>query len=86
MPLPSLFRSRESARPWSLAHAAGYGAVLGALAAVFRTLGPLRTADGNLTDRLAEIAIAALAFALLCTGAAMLRNFIARHLIWQDGR
>jgi hypothetical protein len=33
-----------------------------------------------------EIAGAALAFALLCAGAAALRNFIARRLIWWEMR
>jgi hypothetical protein len=33
-----------------------------------------------------EIAGIALAFALLCAGAAALRNFIARRLIWPEMR
>jgi len=33
-----------------------------------------------------EIAAAALAFAVLCAAAAALRNFIARRLIWHEGR
>jgi hypothetical protein len=32
-----------------------------------------------------EIAGSALAFALLCAGAAALRNFLARRLIWPQG-
>jgi hypothetical protein len=89
MPLPSLFISRDRARAWSVTRAAGYGAVVGGLAAVFRTLGPLRETASMGTRSLAanslEIAGAALAFALLCAGASALRNFIARRFIWRDG-
>lgn len=84
MPLPSLHRL--DARAWNLVHAAGYGAVLGALAAAFKTLGPFRTGTKDLADSLIEIAVAALAFALLCAVAAALRNFIARRLIWHEKR
>ena len=68
MPLPSLYKSEDSARAWNVTRAAGYGALIGALAALFKTLGPLRAsaAPGSLTDNLAgslaEIAGAALAF------------------------
>jgi hypothetical protein len=87
MPLPSLYRSGEPERAWKVSRAALYGAIIGAFAALFRTFGPLRaSAAGVLTHRLAEIAIAALAFALLCVVAAMLRNFLARHLIWHEDR
>jgi GAF domain-containing protein len=86
MPLPSLYASSDPARAWSVTHCACYGALLGALAALFRTLGPFRPAHANLAGSLAEIAAAALAFALLCAGAALLRNFIARRLIWQEHR
>lgn len=91
MPLPSLYRSGEPTRAWNIAHAAGYGAVLGALAAAFKTLGPFHAGAGNLAaghlaGSLVEIAVAAVAFALLCAAAALLRNFIARRLIWHDGR
>lgn len=88
MPLPSLYRSREPASSWNVARAACCGAVIGALAALFKTLGPFRAGagTGNLTDHLMEIAAAALAFALLCAAAATLRNFIARRLVWREGR
>ena len=86
MPLPSLFRSQDTARPWNLAHAALCGAGIGALAGLIKTVNPFRVAPlENLTDHLTDIALAALGFALLCVAAAALRNFIARHLIW-DGR
>lgn len=81
--LPSLFQSSENAQAWSVVHAAGYGAVIGALAALFKTLGPLHAANAgsSLTGRAAEIAGAAVVFALLCAGAAALRNFLARRLV-----
>jgi hypothetical protein len=86
MPLPSLFKSSQSGHAWSVIHAAGYGALVGALAALFKTFGPLQAGGGKLTDHLIEIGAAAVAFALLCAAAAMLRNFIARRLIWHEGR
>ncbi len=84
MPLPSLYKSEMPARAWNVAHAAVYGALIGALAAVFKTLGPFSAGRGGPADSLLEIGAAALAFALLCAGAAALRNFIARRLIWDD--
>jgi hypothetical protein len=84
MPLPSLFSSKDPSRAWSITHCAGYGALLGALAALFRTFGPFRLAHADLASNLAEIAAAAFAFALLCAAAAALRNFIARRLIWHE--
>ncbi len=90
MPLPSLFISRDRARAWSVARAAGYGAVIGALAAVFKTLGPLRETASMGTKNLAanslKIAGATLAFAVLCAGASALRNFIARRFLWPERR
>jgi hypothetical protein len=86
MPLPSLYASKDPSRAWSIAHSACYGALLGALAALFRTFGPFQPAHADLAANLAEIAAAAFAFALLCAGAASLRNFIARRLIWQERR
>jgi hypothetical protein len=89
MPLPSLWISGDSAQAWSITRAAAYGAALGALAAAFKTLAPLRgvaalatNAPDNFVANVQEIAGAALAFALLCAGASALRNFIARRLIW----
>lgn len=91
MPIPSLYISGKNTEPWSVARAAVYGAGIGALAAVFKTFGPVREADSvvaSFTDKLganwSEIAAATLAFALLCAGAALLRNFIARRLIWRE--
>ncbi len=90
MPLPSLYRSGDGFRPWRITHAAACGAALGALAALFKKLAPLGgTGAGGLSHRpagIAEIAAVALAFALLCAGAALLRNFLARRLVWHEGR
>ncbi len=89
--LPSLFISGERGREWNVGRAAAYGAALGAVAALIKTFGPLRIVaplSANLTERLTgnalEIAGAALGFALLCAGVALLRNIIARRLIWPD--
>jgi hypothetical protein len=84
MPLPSLYLSGEGARPWSIPRAAAYGAGIGALAALIKTFA-LRQ-DGGAAAHVLDIAGAALAFALLCAGAAALRNFLARRLIWPQGR
>ena len=79
--LPSFYKSSETDRAWNIAHAACYGAVIGVLAALLKTLGPLRAgAAFNLFGNLTEIILAALAFALLCAGAAALRNSIVRRL------
>ncbi len=89
MPLPSLFQSSEgSAAAWNVVHAAGYGALIGALAALFKILGPLRGANAaaSLAGGAAQIAGAVLVFALLCAGAAALRNFLAHRFVWHDGR
>jgi hypothetical protein len=88
MPLPSLYQSSENATAWNVAHAAGYGALLGAFGAAFKTLGPLRAANAvaSLTGSAGEIAGAAVVFALLCAAAAALRNFLARRLVWHYGR
>jgi hypothetical protein len=88
MPLPSLYQSGQNATPWNVVHAAGYGALIGALAGLFKALGPFRAANAvaSLTGGGKEIAGAALVFALLCAGAAALRNFLARRVVWHDGR
>jgi len=88
VPLPSLFQPSENPQAWNVVHAAAYGAGLGALAALFKTLGPLRAtgAAASFTHSAVEIAGAAVVFALLCAGAAALRNFVARRLVWRDGR
>jgi hypothetical protein len=77
--LPSLFASADRARDWSVARAATYGAGIGALAALFKTLGPLRAAASEAAG-LWAIAEVAAAFALLCAGAALLRDFLVRRL------
>jgi hypothetical protein len=88
MPLPSLYQPSEKPAAWSVVHAAGYGALLGALAALCKTLGPFRAASAgaSLTGGAGEIAGVTVAFALLCAGAAALRNFVARRLVWHDSR
>jgi hypothetical protein len=83
--LPSLFATEESTRAWSMSRAAIYGAGIGVLAASFRTFGPLH-AGGSAAARVVEIAAAALVFALVCAGAALARNLIARRLIWPNLR
>ena len=77
--LPSLFTSDENARPWSVPRAALYGAGVGMLAALIKVFGPFRAADRTLPVAL-EIGVAALAFAVLCAGAALLRNLLTRRL------
>ena len=88
MALLSLFQSSENAQAWNVVRAAAYGAGIGALAALFKTLGPLRAtnAAASFTHSAAEIVGVAVVFALLCAGAAALRNLVARRLIWHDGR
>ena len=86
MLLPRFYRSDGSARPWNVIRAGCYGAAIGTLAALLKTFGLLRASAGAslLTDKLVEIAVAALVFALLCATAAALRNFIARRLVWNE--
>lgn len=79
MPFPSFFVSGGRTRAWNVRRAAAYGAGIGALAALFRTSGPLQEA-GSAPAHLLEITTVALGFALLCSAAAALRNFIARRL------
>jgi hypothetical protein len=88
MLLPSLYKSGDSDRAWKVAHAAGYGAAIGALAALFKIFGPYGAGAGSgyLTDNLVEIALAAAGFASLCAAAAALRNYVARRLDLHDDR
>jgi hypothetical protein len=91
MLIPSLYVSRDAARAWSVARAAAYGAMIGAAAALLKTLGPLHGAfrhapSGDLAANIPEIVGAAAGFAVLCAGAAFLRNRIARRLIWPELR
>jgi hypothetical protein len=80
MPLPSLYLAADGARAWSIARAAAYGGGIGTVAAMFKTFGPGHEA-GLGAANLVEIAAAAFGFALVCSAAAMLRNFIARRLV-----
>jgi hypothetical protein len=87
MPFPSLYISTEGSRDWNITRAAAYGAVIGAVAALIKTLSPLREAAGmdffaQLTASIWEIAAATFAFALLCAGAAVLRNFLRHQSTW----
>jgi hypothetical protein len=77
--LPSFFTSDENRRSWSVPRAALYGAGVGLLAVVIKMFGPFRAADPTLPLAL-EICVAVLAFALLCAGAALLRNLLTRRL------
>jgi len=83
MPIPSLYPSSGSARPWSVIRAALYGAGIGLFAAAFKTVGPLREFGAG-AAALEQIAGAAVGFALLCAGAAALRNVLARRFVWTD--
>jgi hypothetical protein len=83
--LPSLFASEEKTQAWSVSRAAGCGAAVGALAAAFKIFGPLHT-GGFGASPMWDIAAAASGFALLCAGAALLRNALARRLIWPNLR
>ena len=74
MRFPSFFISGEGTRAWSVRRAAAYGGGIGALAALFKTLGPLREA-GSAPAHLLEIAAVAFGFALLCSAAAHLAEF-----------
>jgi hypothetical protein len=81
MPLPSLYVSGDKPREWNIARAAAYGAALGAVAGLLKTFG---LAHQAVATSVPEIAGVALGFALLCAGAASLRNVIARRLIWPE--
>lgn len=79
--LPSFHISQDKAREWSITRAASYGAALGLFAGLFKIFDPLHqgVAAGAL-----DIVIATAGFALLCAGAAALRNVVARRLIWPN--
>jgi uncharacterized membrane protein len=83
MPLPSFYVSGDKPRAWSVVRAATYGAALGAVAGLFKMLGLTHQAAAT---SVTEIVGVTLAFALLCAGAAALRNVIARRLIWPELR
>ena len=70
------FTSQATRRSvWSVARAAAYGGCIGAVAALFKTLGPLHGPfaaskhASDLLENVPEIVGAALGFALLCAGA-----------------
>lgn len=84
MALLSLFVSGDSGRAWNVPRAAAFGAGVGLLAALFKAFGPFHEGGGG--ESLVTIAAVAVAFALLCGGAAVLRNFIARRLIWRESK
>lgn len=87
MLLPSFYRSDDPTRAWNVANAAAFGACLGVLAALLKTFNPFAAgAQRSLAAHLLEIALAAIAFALLCAAAATLRNFLARRVVWHDKR
>ena len=83
--LPSLFASEEKVQAWRVSHAAGYGAAVGVLAALFKIFGPLHASWFGATP-MWDIAAAAFGFALLCAGAALFVTLVARRLIWPDLR
>ena len=88
MPLSSFYRAGDGFRPWRVTHAAACGAALGALGALFKTMAPIGLSGGLLgrTAMIGQIVAVAACFALVCAAAAMLRNFVARRLIWNEGR
>jgi hypothetical protein len=83
--LPSLFAPQEKVQAWNVFRAAAYGGAVGALAALFKIFGPLH-GGGFAATPAWEIAVAVVGFALLCGGAAALRNALARRLIWPNLR
>jgi hypothetical protein len=80
MPLPSLYRGKENAQDWRVMRAAAYGAGIGVAAALFKMLGPTGERISS-PARFLEVTEAALAFALLCAAAALLRNMLARYFV-----
>jgi hypothetical protein len=77
--LPSLFRSEDGTRPWNVWRAGLYGAGIGLVAALVKIFGPFHAAEQALRFAL-EACVAVAAFALLCAGAALLRNLLALRL------
>jgi hypothetical protein len=85
--LPSFYISSEKA--WNVRRAALCGAVIGLVAALFKALGPLHAATAmsrqgfaaNVLVHGPEIVGVTFVFALLCAGAAALRNFAVRNLL-----
>ena len=73
-------RRQSDASPWNTGRAALYGAVVGAVAAVFKLLAPW-SGPLSLAADAREIVGASFVFALLCGLAAALRNFIVRRFV-----
>ena len=80
MPLPSLYFSKEGERDWSVTRAAAYGACIGLAAALFKMFAPLGERTWT-SGRFLELGEAIFAFALLCAGAALLRNALTRRFV-----
>jgi hypothetical protein len=78
--LPSFYVASDKARQWPVVRAAGYGAALGLFAGLFKAFGPFHQPVAGAL----EIIAATIGFAALCAAAAVLRNVIARRLIWPD--
>jgi hypothetical protein len=81
--LPSFYLSPDKRQVWSVIRAAIFGAGIGLVAALVKTLGPAfigTRAPANVIASLLEIAAATGAFALLCAAAALLRNFLVLRL------
>ena len=83
MPIPSLYLTTDGARAWNVARAAAYGAGIGAVAGLLKTFGTLH-ASASASASVFQVLAAAFAFALLCAGAAALRNFIAHRVVWHE--
>ena len=83
MPIPSLYLTTGGARPWNIARAAAYGAGVGAIAGLFKTFRLVHAGDPA-SGSVLQVFAAAVVFALLCAGAAALRNFVARRVVWHQ--
>jgi hypothetical protein len=74
-------------QPWNIARAAGYGVAIGLVAAAVKLFNPwsVSWAEPHAPAAVVtEFAAAGLGFALLCAGAAALRNAMLRHLLSLD--
>jgi hypothetical protein len=83
MPIPSLYLATGGTRPWNMARAANYGAGIGAIAGLFKTFRLVHAGDPA-SGSVLQVLAAAVVFAVLCAGAAALRNFIARRVVWHE--
>jgi hypothetical protein len=81
--LPRFYLSPDKPETWSVTHAAIYGAGIGLVAALIKTVGPSfigTRVPVSVIESLPEIAAATCAFGLLCAAAAMLRNFLLQRI------